>query len=222
MMIFLSYPLSDTTPAYGGESGLFSKEAVRSLEKGESCNVSKVSLTTHIGTHIDAPFHFFINGLSITDYPASFWVFKNVKVVHIPLSKSHWLTSEDIGPSIDKNIELMLIKTDYCLKRTDRIYWEDNPGLDPDLGFYLRQSYPNLRAVGFDFISVSRWQDRDKGRSAHKAFLDPDGNGSPILLIEDMDLAPLKKEDSIESVHIVPLRIEEADGAPVTVIAETS
>lgn len=222
MIVYLSYPLSQTTPAFGGELNRFCTKPIKSLSNGDSCNVTHLSFSSHLGTHIDTPFHFFQKGMTVTDYPASFWVFNKVKLVEVPLTSGRWISKHDMETELIDNIDLLLIKTNFCYKRQERMYWENNPGIDADLGRYLRKVYPNVRGVGFDFISVSRWQDREEGRLSHRAFLDPDGQGHPILLIEDMDLRPLSIDMEINYVSVFPLLIENADGAPVTVISNVS
>ena len=67
-----------------------------------------------------------------------------------------------------------------------------------------------------DLISISSYSNRSEGRKAHHAFLNP-AEGEPILLIEDMKLDVF---NLISKVIVAPLRIEKADGVPVTVFAE--
>ncbi len=217
---YLSHPLASDTPAYGGTSNAFTIQSTKSLSKGDSCNTSDWSFSNHLGTHIDAPFHFFQHGKTITDYPAKFWNFNNTCIIDLPLEEGRWITWEDISDKIDLTADLLLIKTGFGLRRQEQIYWENNPGLDAELGQHLREKCSKLKAVGFDFISLSRWQDRAGGRAAHRAFLDPNGTKEPILLIEDMDLQPLDNDVKLASVWIVPLRVDGSDGAPVTVIAQ--
>ena len=84
-----------------------------------------------------------------------------------------------------------------------------------DLSSLFRANFPKLRCIGMDLISISSYVNREEGRKAHHAFLNPK-NGKPILLIEDMKLdvdGPFKK------VIVAPLQIDKADGAPCTVIA---
>ena len=73
--------------------------------------------------------------------------------------------------------------------RRENIYATNNPGLHPDLGRWFRVNYPEIRAVGMDWISISSFAHRETGREAHRAFLDPDGAGQPIVILEDMDLS---------------------------------
>ncbi len=39
------------------------------LEDGAPCNVGAISLSTHAGTHIDAPFHFALTGATVDQVP---------------------------------------------------------------------------------------------------------------------------------------------------------
>ena len=45
------------------------KEVVRDMSKGDLYNLSNISLCTHNGTHIDAPFHFINDGKRVNDIP---------------------------------------------------------------------------------------------------------------------------------------------------------
>src|SRR5437660_1064707 len=44
---------------------------VMAIDKGDVCNVSKISMGVHSGTHMDAPLHFFQDGKSIDTMPLS-------------------------------------------------------------------------------------------------------------------------------------------------------
>ena len=47
----------------------FHRELVMGMDAGDVCNVSKITSTVHIGTHMDAPFHFVKNGLGMEAMP---------------------------------------------------------------------------------------------------------------------------------------------------------
>ena len=66
-----------------------------------------------------------------------------------------------------------------------------------------------------DLISISSYSNRDEGRKAHHAFLNPI-EGEPILLIEDMKLDHVTR---LKKVIVAPLLIDNADGSPCTVLA---
>lgn len=215
--IFLSHTLSSGTPGYGGQKQFLSKR-VRTLSEGHSCNQSEWHLNNHIGTHIDAPFHFSENGATVDSYDADFWFFNKPQLCVLPAEPS---TLIDVGAwceTVLPDTDLLLIKTGFEEKRDSEVYWKHNPGLSPKLGEWLRCLRPQVRVVGFDFISITSYDHRDIGKIAHRAFLHEELDGHPILAIEDMHLAHL--ESSPKSVVVAPLRIENSDGSPVTVMAE--
>lgn len=216
--IYLSYMLDNKTPAYGNGKA-FSCKAERCMERGDSCNTEQFSFPNHIGTHLDFPRHFAIKGKTLSDYPASFWHFQNVHLAYIPGIKPEQIIGwEDLKISfIPKDTELLLVKTDFGLLRQERIYWESNPAYAPELAEALREHCPALRVMGFDSISLSSWLNRTLGRKAHKAFLD---HPSPILLLEDMNLATVHDTTVFRQVVVSPLSVAEADGSPCTVLAE--
>lgn len=216
--IYLSHILDVQTPGFGGTAD-FRLEAVRKMCEGASCNSSRIEMSMHLGTHVDAPFHFCETGDSIEKFSAQSWIFKNVSLV--PLEGVQSGTLIGVGSwceKIDKNTELILLKTDFEKHRNSPLYWQENPGLTAELGLWLRTHRPNVRALGFDFISASSFTNREMGREAHKAFLSTDqGKTNPILLIEDLSLCEIDKSP-LELIAL-PLRVRGADGAPMTIIA---
>lgn len=213
----LSHVLKQDTPSYGNRDKVIIR--VNScIRGGETANSSCLVLSNnHIGTHIDVPRHFSDNGKKTTDYPIGDYVFEKVQVINVPCDGPKLIDGPDLE-GLQADIDLLLIRTDYETKRGEDEYWNNNPGLSPNLADYLRKQCPNLRCVGFDFISVTSWQHRAEGRLAHKAFLAPDDGSREIWAIEDMSLA--KAPQQIKKVVVAPLLVEDGNGTAVTVIAE--
>jgi kynurenine formamidase len=212
---FLSYPIEKIMPVYGTANANIEIVPVKSICNGDSCNAFKVSIENHIGTHVDCPSHFFGHGLKISDYPADTWFFSKPHVIRLPLNENQIVTPGDLG-GIPEGVDLLLIQSDFSRFRGTDIYSRYNPGFHPKVGEWLREKYPHVRAVGFDFISLSAYQNRDMGREAHRKFLDPEGSNAPVLIIEDMDLSLDLR--GLKQVLAFPLRIEGIDSAPCTVI----
>jgi kynurenine formamidase len=216
-MLFLSHPLSENTVGYGGKKD-FLIQKTQALSAGQSCNQSHWSLNNHIGTHIDAPFHFSDSGKTLDQYDAEFWNFKSPHLINLPTADAAII---DVGPwcqDIPDNCDLLLIKTGFEKNRHQEIYWSHNPGLSPQVGQWLRNHRKNIRALGFDFISLTSYQHRPLGKEAHKAFLVEQPNTQPILLIEDMHLEKLTQAPA--RIIVAPMIVTKSDGAPVTIFAE--
>jgi len=213
--IYLSYSFKNLQPIYGDRANINIK-AVKSILKEDSSNVYEFTLQNHWGTHIDAPAHFFKNGKRIADYPTDFWIFSNPEVIEVRLNPREILMLNESFNNIKNKVDLLLIKSGWYAFRDEDIYVYENPGIHPEVGFYLRERFPNLKAVGIDWISISSYVDRELGREAHRAFLNPDGINNPVLIIEDMNLS--KDLNRLSAVWAFPLIIDEIDSAPCTVV----
>lgn len=214
--VWLSHPLAPDTPAYGGGEGL-ELHCVKSIASGDSCNTAKLILSNHLGSHVDAPRHFYSGGQAVDTYAPDEWIFSSPSLIDIPLNSPDLITPGHLSVALSEtsyDVDLLLIRTGFEACRGDRRFWEAAPGLHPELADWLRTKLPRLRAIGVDCISVSSFQHREAGRAAHKALL-----GAGWRLFEDLALANLSV-DCIHSVIALPLRISNGDGAPCTVIAE--
>jgi arylformamidase len=232
-MLRLSHLLSSDSPVYGDYTRI-EIQKTNEIQKGDSSNNSSISLTSHSGTHLDAPYHFDEKGKKLDEFPTDFWFCNKPYLIERRATPSEILSMGSWGAefeSIPEETDILLIKTGFEERRqpddeqnrADYIF--NGPGLAPDLGLWLRKN-TELKFIGFDFISLTSFQNRELGRIAHRAFLSsrPDGFSSdipepPILIIEDMKLSELN--GSPKRVIISPLLFTDADGAPVTVFAET-
>jgi kynurenine formamidase len=216
--IYLSYEVDIHTPSYGNE-GVFSMQSLRSIDNGDSSNTSCWNFCNHIGTHIDFPSHFYDGGQNSSDYPAAFWSFDRVCLIEdIKVHPEMIINVENLQDiRIPSETQALLIKTGFGKHRGHEKYWKLNPGFSPLLAEHLRQLCPDLRAFGFDCISISSWGNRKLGREAHRAFLNPQ---SAVLLIEDMDLSAVDKHTVFQKLIVCPLRVAGANGAPCTILGE--
>lgn len=220
--IFLSHIISNTTPTYG-KSGLIRINQCSGINHGDSCNKSELHIDSHVGTHIDAPLHFDQNGLSLDKYDASFWICNNPYIIDYPAKSNEIINVNNLETEL-RNIpiktDILIIKTNFGRFRSldSEKYIFSGPGLDPDIGYFLRKK-TNIKMIGFDFISLSSFSNRTLGRNSHIAFLSKIKEYKaldPILIIEDMDLSNLNNR--LLQIIILPLRFELSDGAPVSVI----
>lgn len=214
-VIWLNHPLALDTPMYGGGEGLKIHQQ-SSISAGDTANTSRWDFPNHIGTHLDAPYHFFDQGRKISDYPPEYWIFNQPLLIDIPAEDGHLIAPEDVAGQLVTASDLLVLRTGYEKFRGEERYWQRNPGLSPELGYWLRENHPGVRVVGIDTISVTSRLHRETGRTAHRAFLDPEGKGNPILLIEDMALA--NAPDNLRQIIVAPFPVDEADGGPCTIL----
>jgi kynurenine formamidase len=213
---YLSYPLSQVVPAYGCEHVELTLKQIKSIRQGDPCNTFWLGLENHFGTHVDAPAHFYADGMTIAEYFPETWFSHRPCVIRIEVKENELIGIDSLAGHIPETADMVLVQSGFHRFRGTEKYTCHNPGLKPEVGIWLREKYPSVRLVGFDFISLSSFQNRNLGREAHRAFLDPHGVGVPILIIEDMDLSC--ELSGLLSVWVVPLRVVGLDSAPCTVI----
>jgi len=214
--MFLSYQLSEALSGYGGKDTISIKQS-RSMCCGDTSNNTEFSMPTHFGTHMDFPFHFSMDGKKGSSYKADDFVFKHPCIQRLDLRdrEDKLIGVQDLLPVYPAETDILIIQTFYSHLRDKEDYWKNGPGFRPEVAKELKKRMPNLRAIAFDSISLTNFQNRELGRVAHKAFLIE----SDILIIEDVNLHGISESTELELVIVSPLRIKEADGAPVTIIA---
>lgn len=220
-ILVLSHIISQNTPSYGNRDRIFIRDN-SSILKGETANSSCwIFSNNHIGTHIDSPRHFSKDGKKTQDFPPTDFFYDAPFLIDINCAEGKLIDIKDLSKLEDvipKDIDLLLIRTGYEKHRVDAKYWNDGPGLAAELANYFREKFPNLRCVGFDFISLTSWNFRAEGRVSHEAFLTPEKSEKPILVIEDMALAAINT--GLKNVIVAPLFVEDGNGGAVTVFAE--
>ena len=215
--VYLSYILDENTPSYGNRNQFhISKKS--SIAQGDVANDSFIETTVHIGTHLDMPYHFYENGQTIEDFGVEYFNFENV--LFIDIRPNDLVIKDELLEALEvinnkTRYDSIIIKTGICYSREKEVFWKENYGFHPEIAYFVRRYFPNVRVFGFDSISVSSFANRMVGREAHKAFLDP---AKPILLIEDMDLRYV--DNDIRSMLVAPMRIKNSDGLPCTIIGE--
>lgn len=67
----ISVSLSTKMPVFPGQPK-FKREFISEITKGKNSNVSKITMTSHTGTHVDSPYHFIQDGTQLNklNFPA--------------------------------------------------------------------------------------------------------------------------------------------------------
>lgn len=197
-IIDISLSLSEKTITYPGETPFERVE-----KSGETTVSSKLTLSTHSGTHVDAPSHAFFDQ-SVDQFEISHFV-GDCRVVDattfdvsIPAS---FVESLDV-----KHSEKILFKTQNSLRGFDT-FREDFAYLDGDTAELLATKGVSL--VGIDYISIKQFHGKDQ--RPHTAFLE---KGIPIL--EGINLSEV--EPGEYTLIALPLKIKDGDGSPTRAI----
>jgi arylformamidase len=172
-------------------------------ERGDRATMFRIEMSTHDGTHIDAPLHFIPGGTTIDAMPIETTV-GPCRVIEITDEKS--VTVKELAPYKIRAGERILFKTKNSSKvYAVRQYTGKFVTISLEAAKYLAAK--KIRLVGIDYISVASTETVDNIGDVHKAFL---SNG--IFIIEALNLAGVKP--GWYDLVCLPMRIEKGDAGP--------
>lgn len=177
-----------------------------------------IFMSTHTGTHMDAPSHFIREGMSIDAIPLDVLV-SDAVLVEVRKGERGYIYREDllrglghINNDIDIDIEgkCVIISTGWEEKWEDgENYISSNPGLSRDAAEYLVEK--GVIAIGVDTANIDHPDDKEF--TVHRILL---SNNVPIV----ENLCNLKAIGSREFRFIaLPLKIKGSTGSPVRALA---
>jgi kynurenine formamidase len=218
-MIFLNFPLTtdDPTPPAIPRPEF---TPFMSLVKGDDANVTTITVVSHTGTHVDAPWHVIKDGITITDFQANELIFDHPAVFDLALKDEQIVMPEDLLPfvKLGKESDLLLFRFGYGpVRRSDPSrYSQKCPGFGVESAEFLLQNFPKTRCVGMDVPSLACIASLDKTMKAHNVLLA--GNDGRFLVIEDMNLD--QDLSGLHRVILAPWLIKNLDGGPATIFGE--
>ncbi len=181
--------------------------------KDDGYNLELLFLSSHTGTHLDAPYHFAKKGAKIHQIPVTRLI-GDALLIKIKKVKDQAITKKDLLEFEQKNGEIknfssIIFFTDWQRNLNKKFYFTNNPGLSKSATNYLVSKKINL--VGIDSPSIDLGIDRSF--TAHKILAK-----NNILIVEN--LSNLEKIPTLEFVFIfLPLKLKDATGSPVRAIA---
>lgn len=178
---------------------------VRSIADGSSCNVSKMDMGAHTGTHMDAPLHFVRDGDAMETVPLEA-VIGPCRVLEI--KDTFAIKVAELKKFKLRRGERILFKTRNSAKswKTEKFDTEF-VHIPKDAAQYLVDC--GIRTVGVDYLSVGGY--KKDGKETHLILL-----GAKVWIIEGLNLAKIKpgKYDLI----CLPLKLVGSDGAPARAV----
>ncbi len=217
--ITLSYAIENDSMVH---IGLEKPELIHNnqISKGNGYNTYIIKVENHSGTHVDAPKHFIDSGKPISAYIEHDLMFDNPLIIDIPKDDNQLIEVDDISTDLN-GFDCVIFKTGFeeFHDGDPEKYLTQNPGISPETILWIRKNFKDVRCLGIDCISISCYQKPDLGSKSHlNAFKIDQDLGKPLLLIEDLKLKNIKKEEAIQNIIIVPWQINGIDSAPCTVL----
>jgi arylformamidase len=176
----------------------FRVEWIRHYHQGSRMALSEISMSCHLGTHIDAPFHFIEGGKRVETITLE----KLCGEAQVIDAQGQNVVDCAFLETVTITAPRILLKTDNTAKLKDGSDF-DNVYLSADAGEYLADR--GVLLVGFDFFTVEKRG--DPSRSAHLALLSRE-----LIILEGIML------DSVSpgtyELFCLPLKVKGLEGAP--------
>lgn len=175
------------------------------IDRGDQVNVTNITCCTHVGTHVDAPFHHFADGAGVDSTELSRY-----------FGKALVADFTDVEWAIDKAaveralldaepFEILVVKTrNSTTLPTWEKFDERYVYIAPDGAQELVRR--GIRTLAFDHLGVERFG--EPGGPSHKFLLQEPG----VAIIEGLDLRGV--EPGYYWFCAAPLRLVGSDGAP--------
>ena len=179
-------------------------DAVRRIQAGDVCNLSLLTMGSHTGTHVDAPYHFLADGPRLGDVPLDRMVGEAL-VADLrgrPTIDAAALADVELRPG-----DILLCRTDNSQRWEAAEFQRDFVYLTEDAARLLVAR--GVRAVGMDYLSIERFGSADF--PVHRTLL-----GAGVFVIEGLDLR--QASPGRYTLVCLPLSFPDLDGAPARAI----
>jgi len=181
--------------------------------KTDGYNLELLFLSTHTGTHLDAPFHFVKNGIKIHQISPSRLI-SDAILIRLQRGPNQSITKKDIiifekkWGKIKEN-STVIFSTGWQKNLQKKYYFINNPGLSISAAKYLISKKINL--VGIDSPSIDLGN--NSKFSVHHVLAK-----NNVLILENLN--NLKKISGIYfKLIVLPLKLKDATGSPVRAVA---
>lgn len=179
-------------------------DAVRTIGGGDVCNLSLLTMGSHTGTHVDAPYHFLADGPKLGEVPLDRMV---GEALVLDLRGRPAVDRAALAGGAIKAGDIVLCLTDNSRR------WE-KPGFQRDFTYLTEDAATFLvaagvRAIGMDYLSIEKFGSPDF--PVHKILL-----GAGVFVIEGLDLRQVAP--GRYTLVCLPLKFPTLDGAPARAI----
>lgn len=204
-IIDISVPLRPQMPIWPGSAGVRFTPTKR-LAAGDPDNVSRLDCDVHIGTHVDAPWHFLENGSTAEQLPLGVLIGQAI-VAYLPGLSA--VTASDLAdlvlPPSTKRLLLRTSNSELWAKGVTE-FRKDYVALTADAARWVVDQ--GIRLIGVDYLSVQIYGDSPL---THQILL-----GAGVIILEGLDLADV--QPGSYELTCLPLKLVGADGAPARAV----
>jgi arylformamidase len=204
-VIDISVPLQKDMPIWPGSAGFQLIKTAR-MELGHEENVSRLDCDVHAGTHVDAPRHFFHDGITVEQLPLE-TLMGPAFVAYLPDVNS--VTARDLSRlDLPPGVKRLLLRTSNSnlWARRSREFCSDYVALTPEASQWVVDQ--SIRLVGIDYLSIQRFGDSPL---THRILLK-----AGVIILEGVNLANVRP--GIYELICLPLKLVDSEGAPARAV----
>jgi arylformamidase len=208
-LIDVSIAIQPGMLVYPGDPEVTMRPAAR-ISEGDDVNLTQLEIATHVGTHIDSPWHFFDDGERL----ASIALDRLIGPCQVIDLSSE---TADIDAEVLDAARIPEDTSRLILKTRNSEFWATDPETFRD--DYIGISSSGARWLidrGIDFIGIDYLtvEPADSDGETHRMLL-----GAGIVILETIDLRDVLPGEY--TLYCLPLRIDDGDGAPARVVLGT-
>jgi len=200
----ISLTLRPRMPVFPGEPAPL-LEPTKDMGRGDPYNISRLTITTHTGTHIDAPLHFLPGGASVDQLPVEALV---GPALVVEMAVEQEITTADLqAAAIPPGTERLLFKTRNSRLLDDDDFRRDFVYLTLDAARWLVER--GVQLVAIDYLSVEKMD--AEPNIVHETLL-----RAGVVIVEGADLREVAPGPYF--LACLPLKLEGGDGSPVRAV----
>ncbi|MCK5862871.1 MAG: cyclase family protein [Candidatus Hydrogenedentes bacterium] len=192
----ISIPISPEMTVWPRDPS-FTIEPASRIASGAVCNISAMTMSTHAGTHCDAPWHFIEEGAKLDEVDTAVFI---GKVLVIDLPQIDLICAVDLPTT--KLPERVIFKTRNSFIPVDGEFDRNFVALHVDAAERLVAD--GVKLAGIDYLSISPYGD---AIPVHRTLLE-----AGVFIVEGLRLADIAA--GVYDFIVLPLPIVGADGAP--------
>jgi arylformamidase len=202
-VIDISVPNGPSQHVYPGDP-VPRVEQARAIRDGDVCNLSLLTMGSHTGTHVDAPYHFIDGGPRLGDVALDRMV---GEALVADLRGRAAVDADALAHAALRHGDILLCLTDNSARWAAPDFQRDFTYLTRDAADLLVER--GVRAVGIDYLSIEQFGSPDF--PVHHRLL-----GAGVFIIEGLDLRTV--EPGRYTLVCLPLKFPDLDGAPARAV----
>ncbi len=202
----ISLTISPSLPTWPGDPGIV-LEQYGVIDSGAHFNLTRMSSSVHVGTHVDAPFHLLDDGRTIESLPLDVLT-GPCYVIQLPDGVDA-ITAEVLDRTeITSEMKRILFGTSnsHLWAKGETKFQEEYVAITEDGAEWLVER--GVQLIGVDYLSVSPF---GESGPTHQVFLQ-----AGVILVEGLNLSSVMR--GFYDLYCLPLKIAHSDGAPARVI----